>query len=120
MNDADHDQREQRIRGLEQLLGGPRDGALLRYSLGAALLAAGDAAAASARLTEAIERDAAHSASWKLLGRALAACGREQDALAAFARGIAVAEEHGDVQAAKEMRVFARRLQRSPPLGAAD
>jgi predicted Zn-dependent protease len=110
MNDS---RDEPRIRGLENLLDGPRDGALLRYSLGAALLAAGDAEAASVRLRQAVERDAGHSASWKLLGRALAACQRNDEALAAFTRGIAVAEEHGDVQAAKEMRVFARRLQRS-------
>ncbi|WP_153115130.1 tetratricopeptide repeat protein [Rhodocyclus tenuis] len=104
---------EQRIRQLEQLLGGARDGALLRYSLGAALLAAGDAVAAVRRLREAIERDETHSASWKLLGRALAETGQSEAALNAFRRGVDAAAARGDVQAVKEMRVFARRLEKT-------
>ena len=58
------------IANLEKLLGGPRDGALLRYSLGNEYLKAGNAA---------------------------------------------VAEAKGDIQAAKEMAVFARRLRRQTP-----
>ena len=40
----------------------------------------------------------------------LAESGEIEAALAAFAQGIAVAEARVDVQAAKEMSVFARRL----------
>jgi len=103
----------ERIRQLERLLGSARDGALLRYSLGAALLAAGDPLQAAQRLREAIERDAAHSASWKLLGKALAEAGDATSALSAYGSGIDAAEAHGDVQAAREMRVFARRIERA-------
>lgn len=110
---------EQGIRQLEQLLGGARDGALLRYSLGAALLAAGDAQAAAQRLREALARDETHSASWKLLGRALSETGQSDAALDAFRRGIEAAEARGDVQAAKEMRVFARRLEKAQTAAAA-
>jgi predicted Zn-dependent protease len=94
------------------LVGTPRDGALLRFSLGAEYLKAGDPANAAAHLREAVARDPAYSAAWKLLGRALAQSGAAADALAAYERGIAVAEARGDKQAAKEMTVFARRLRK--------
>jgi Tfp pilus assembly protein PilF len=100
------------IANLEKLLNGPRDGALLRYSLGNEHLKAGDAALAAIRLREAVERDATYSAAWKLLGKALTDSGQMAEALAAYQQGIAVAEARGDVQAAKEMTVFARRLQK--------
>ena len=98
------------IANLEKLLGGPRDGALLRYSLGNEWLKAGDPARAAACLRAAIERDAQYSAAWKLLGKALVACGDIAAARTAYAQGILAAEARGDVQAAKEMAVFARRL----------
>ena len=63
------------ITNLEKLLGGPRDGALLRYSLGNEWLKAGDPARAIGHLRTAVAADPKHSASWKLLGRALAASG---------------------------------------------
>jgi predicted Zn-dependent protease len=97
---------------LLKLLGTARDGALLRYSIGAEYLKAGDPAAAVAHLREAVARDPGYSAAWKLLGRALADSGDDAAALAAYERGIAVAEARGDRQAAKEMRVFAERLRR--------
>ena len=98
------------IANLEKMLGGPRDGALLRFSLGNEWLKAGNPAQAADCFRSAIERDAKYSAAWKLLGKALAKNGEIDAALAAFAQGINVAEAKGDVQAAKEMSVFARRL----------
>jgi predicted Zn-dependent protease len=98
------------IANLEKLVGTARDGALLRYSLGSEYLKAGDRERAIARLREALEKDPAYSAAWKLLGRALAEAGRKAEAIEAFERGIPVAEARGDKQAAKEMAVFARRL----------
>jgi Tfp pilus assembly protein PilF len=59
------------ITNLEKLLGGPRDGALLRYSLGSEYLKAGNFEQAAVRLREALDRDARYSAAWKLLGKAL-------------------------------------------------
>ena len=98
------------IANFEKMLGGPRDSALLRYSLGNEYLKAGDTTQAAARFREAVERDATYSAAWKLLGKALSESGKLAEALAAYEQGIAVAEAKGDVQAAKEMSVFARRL----------
>ncbi|MFC4820174.1 tetratricopeptide repeat protein [Dokdonella ginsengisoli] len=98
------------IARLRAQIGGPRDGALLRFSLGQALLGNGDAAGAAVALREAVAFDAEYSAAWKLLGRALADSGAPVAAAAAFERGIDVAQRRGDVQAAKEMGVFLKRL----------
>jgi predicted Zn-dependent protease len=100
------------ITGLEKLLGGPRDNALLRFSLGNEYMKAGDAATAAAHLHEAVARDPGYSAAWKLLGKALGDTGAAEQALAAYRKGIEVAEAKGDKQAAKEMTVFARRIEK--------
>jgi predicted Zn-dependent protease len=101
------------VANLEKLLGGPRDNALLRFSLGSEYLKTGDAANAVTHLREAVQRNPAYSAAWKLLGRALAENGRREEALAAWREGIRVAEAKGDKQAAREMTVFARRLEKT-------
>ena len=101
------------IEALRKQIGGPRDGALLRYSLGHALLGAGDSRAAIEQLRAAVEFDANYSAAWKILGQALQQQGDFAAALAAWQQGTAVATQRGDVQAAKEMIVFLRRLQKA-------
>lgn len=101
-----------RINALKAQLGGPRDGALLRYSLGAALLEAGDSSEAIAQLRAALDFDADYSAAWKLLGKACLQSGDTQTAADAWRHGIATAEGRGDVQAAKEMQVFLKRIER--------
>ena len=100
------------IANLEKLLGTPRDGALLRYSLGLEHLKAGGREIAVTHLREAVARDPGYSAAWKALGRALAELERDADALEAWRRGIDVARTRGDKQAEKEMTVFARRIER--------
>ena len=98
------------ISQFEQLLNGPRDGALLRYSLGSEWLKAGDPQQAAVRLREAVGKDPHYSAAWKQLGKALEAVGDPAGAVAAYRQGVKVATARGDVQAAKEMQVFATRL----------
>jgi len=102
------------LENLEKLLGTPRDGALLRYSLGLEYLKAGDAARAVAHLREAVARDASYSAAWKALGQALEKQPAPVEALAAYRSGIEAARRKGDKQAEKEMAVFARRLEKKP------
>ncbi len=97
---------------LRAQVGGPRDGALLRFSIGNALLAAGDAAGAAEALRAATGFDATYSAAWKLLGRALVDLGDTTGAEAAWTQGIEVARARGDQQAAREMEVFLRRLRK--------
>ena len=100
------------LANLRAQLGGPRDGALLRYSLGTALLDAGEVAEAALQLRTAIRFDPEYSAAWKSLGKAHLALGDIDAAADAWREGIGVAERRGDVQAAKEMRVFLRRLEK--------
>ena len=99
------------ISNLEKLLGTPRDGALLRYSLGVEYEKAGRHDDALAQLREAVARDPLYSAAWKALGRVLTD-GDPREALAAFRQGIAAAQQKGDRQAEKEMTVFARRIEK--------
>lgn len=100
------------LANLLRMLEAGRDNALLRFSLGNEYLKSGEPAAAAAHLREAVKHDPSYSAAWKLLGRALEADGALNDALAAYREGVTVAERKGDKQAAKEMTVFARRLER--------
>jgi Tfp pilus assembly protein PilF len=96
----------------EALLAAGKDGALLRFSLGMHYLKAGDAARAAGHLRVAIEHDRDYSAAWKLLGKALAESGDPAGAADAYRSGIAAAERRGDKQAAREMSVFLRRLEK--------
>jgi Tfp pilus assembly protein PilF len=100
------------IAAFEKLLDGPRDGALLRFGLGQEYLKIGDLPRAVAMFESAVERDPKYSAAWKALGKARVESGQGALARQAFERGVAVAEARGDVQAAKEMKVFLRRLDR--------
>ena len=92
------------------MLEGGKDGALLRFSLGNEYLKASRPAEAVPHLRQAVVLDPGYSAAWKLLGRALAECGETAQARAAYESGIEVADAKGDKQAAKEMRVFVKRL----------
>lgn len=105
--------KEALIASLRSQRDGPRDGALLRYALGDALLDIGDAATAAEEFRHALRFDARYSAAWKLLGKACLALDDRAGAAEAWRRGIAVAQERGDKQAEKEMAVFLRRLQRA-------
>ncbi len=107
------------IANLLKLVGTPRDGALLRFSLGSEYLKDTDFESAIVHLRAAVEKDPGYSAAWKLLGKALVEGGRTDEALAAYRKGVEVAEGKGDLQAAKEMTVFARRLEKAIASGKA-
>lgn len=100
------------IERLEKLLGTPRDGALLRYSLGLEYAKAGNAGKAVGYFRDALAADPDYSAAWRALGRVLEACERHDEALTAYRDGIAAAQKKGDKQAEKEMTVFARRIEK--------
>ena len=97
-------------KSLEQMLAQGNDSAVLSYTLGSVCLKEGLLEQAIEHLEAAIGRDAEHSASWKAYGKALAGLSRIDDAITAYEQGILVANERGDVQAAKEMKVFLKRL----------
>ena len=100
------------VANLEKLLASGGETALLRFSLGNEYLKAGQPGTAAAHLQRAVELDPEYSAAWKLLGKALADSTQLPEALAAYRRGIAVAERKGDKHAAREMTVFARRIEK--------
>ncbi|OBS08265.1 hypothetical protein [Acidihalobacter prosperus] len=100
------------IERFEAMLATGQDNALLRFTLGGAYLKQGRAREAAGHLREAVALDGRYSAAWKLLGRALGECEDVEAAIAAYDRGIEVAEARGDKQAAKEMAVFRKRLAR--------
>lgn len=100
------------IQNFEKMLAQGNDNALLRFSLGNAYLGANEPAKAVPHLQKAVEHDPKYSAAWKLLGKALNESGDPQDALVAYRQGIAVANVKGDIQAAREMTVFARRIEK--------
>jgi len=101
------------IARLRAQLGGPRDGALLRFSLGTALLSNGDACGAVAAFRAAIGFDATYSAAWKMLGKALADSDDADAAVDAYRHGLEVARTRGDKQVEKEIGVYLRRLDKA-------
>ena len=100
----------QALVNFQRMLDAGKDGALLRFSLGSEYLKAGDTASAVTHLARAVALDPRYTAAWKIYAKALTVAGRDDDALAAYRQGIAVAAARGDKQAEKEMTVFARRL----------
>ena len=97
----------------EQLLASGKDNALLRFGLGQLCLKSGEAARAVEHLRRAVEQDRDYSAAWKLLGKAHEETGDRAAAMAAYRDGIEAAQRRGDKQAAKEMTVFLRRLEKA-------
>ena len=100
------------LENFERMLAQGRDSALLRYSLGNEYLKADRPCNAISHLREAVRQDPDHSASWKLLGKALTETGDIAGALEAYSQGIHCAQARGDLQAAKEMQVFLRRIEK--------
>ena len=100
------------IEKLEQLLAGGMDNALLRYGLGNEYLKAGQLDRAIEHFQKTVDHDPNYSAAWKQLGKALTSAGRNDDAIQAYENGLRAAEAKGDLQAAKEMTVFLKRLQK--------
>lgn len=100
------------VRNLEALLAQGRESAMLRFSLGSEYLKLGEHWVAVYQLKRALELDPNYSAAWKVLGKALTEAGLPGEALETYRKGIAAAERRGDKQAAKEMTVFAGRLEK--------
>ena len=105
------------IANLEALIAAGKDSPAVRFGLGKACLERSDPAASRRHLERALEMDPAYSAAWKLLGKACVEGGDAGGAADAWRRGIAAATAKGDRQAAKEMEVFLRRLERGSDSG---
>lgn len=100
------------IDSFEKMLAGGKDNPLLRFSLGNEYIKLNDSARAIVHLRAAVLQDPDYSAAWKTLGKALTNTNDRDAARDAYARGIAAATAKGDKQAAKEMAIFMKRLDR--------
>lgn len=104
---------EDRLNALRKLVEMDPDDAMARWGLGRACLETRRWVEAAAAFTKAIELNPEYSAAYRDLGRAQIELERPDDALQTLCRGIAVAEQRGDLQTVREMRVFAKRAKRS-------
>jgi tetratricopeptide (TPR) repeat protein len=100
------------VDAFESMLQRGQDNPLVRYSLGNEYYKLEQYDKSIEHLRKAIEQDPAYSGAWKLLGKALAHARRKDEAMRAFEQGITVAQGKGDIQAAKEMNVYLKRLQK--------
>jgi predicted Zn-dependent protease len=101
------------LENLQAMLAAGQDNPLLRFTLGNVLLKQGEAQGAAEHLRQAVTQDPEYSAAWKLYGKALQALCDSDGAVDAYEAGISAARKKGDVQAAKEMQVFLKRLKKS-------
>jgi Tfp pilus assembly protein PilF len=97
---------------LEAMLAAGHDNALLRFTLGNLLLKQGQLSGAAEHLRQAVTLDPGYSAAWKVYGKALQSLGDHDGAVKAYESGVTAARKKGDIQAAKEMQVFVRRLKK--------
>ena len=100
-------------RNLELMLERGQDSPLLRFALGQECLKANELVTAIDHLRQAVDQNPRYSAAWKALGEAHARAGSLDRAADVYERGIAAAREAGDIQAAKEMEVFLKRLRKA-------
>lgn len=107
------------IARFEAMLAAGQDSPMLRLSLANALVAGGRSDDAIPHLEHALQLDPGYSAAWKLLAKILLDAGALARTIETCEQGIGVAREKGDIQAAKEMEVFARRARKrsEPPAG---
>ena len=97
-------------KSLFSMLENGQDSLILRFGLGNALLKQKDFPAAIEHLLKALEFDNEYSAAFKLLCKAYSLSDQRQLAIDAYEKGIQIAESKGDIQAAKEMKIFLKRL----------
>ncbi len=99
-------------RNLELMLERGQDSPLLRFALGQECLKANELVTAIDHLRQAVDQNPRYSAAWKALGEAHARAGSAERAAEVYERGIQAARDAGDIQAAKEMDVFLKRLRK--------
>ncbi len=97
---------------LESRIASGSETALAHFTLGKLCLDEGCHETAAHHLSRAVELDALYSAAWSLLGKSQAALERRAAAKEAYQSGIFAAEQKGELQAARQMRVFIARLEK--------
>jgi uncharacterized protein HemY len=100
----------EQIKQLEDLVMQNPKNALMHYTLGVEYLRADENEKAITILRKAISLEPEYSAAYRELGKALLKSDLKKEATDIFDKGIAVAEEKGDIQTSKEMRIFLKRI----------
>ena len=103
------------IARLLQMVGTPRDSAMLRLTLARLLAADGRVTDALDHLESAVAMEPGYTAAWKELGKLRLQQEDRAGAESAWTRGIEQSHASGDKQAEKEMTVFLKRLRKPPP-----
>lgn len=98
------------IDNLRAMINQGQDSLILRFGLAQALLKQGEPEEAIEHLLAALQFEPEYSAAFKLLGKAYAETQQNEQAIETYVKGIKIAEAKGDIQAAKEMKVFLKRL----------
>lgn len=99
------------LQAMEEMLAQGKDNAMLRCGLGMGYLKEKNFAKAIEHFSFAIMLDQNYSAAWKGFGKALTENNQIEAARETYQKGIAIAQQKGDLQAAKEMQVFLKRLE---------
>lgn len=86
---------------------------VVQYGLGSEHLRLGEFAPAAAAFRKTIELQPDYSAAYRELGKALEKLNQRQEAIHTYHRGKEVAEQKGDLQTAKEIEVFLKRLKKT-------
>lgn len=99
-------------KNLEDRIASGGDTAMARFALGKLYLDERNVDTATLHLARAVELDPHYAAAWSLLGKARTVAGEHAAAMDAYRTGIIAAEQKGELQAARQMRVFLKRLER--------
>ncbi|HKZ53105.1 MAG TPA: tetratricopeptide repeat protein [Candidatus Acidoferrales bacterium] len=102
-----------KVAQLRELIEMDPDDAVLHYGLGCEHLRRGEFEAAIEPLLRALELQPDYSAAHRELGKSLEKLNRREEAVAAYRRGHEVAKRRGDLQTAREIEVFLKRLETS-------
>lgn len=100
------------VERFETILAGGTDNPSLRFALGTEYAKLEKMLLAIEHLSSAVAQDPEFSAAWKLLGKAQVKVGLAEEAIDSYRKGIRAATKHGDIQAAREMKIFLKRLQK--------
>ncbi|MFQ5696320.1 MAG: tetratricopeptide repeat protein [Terriglobia bacterium] len=101
---------DDKVEQLKQLIEDDPSDSVLHYGLGAELLRRKDYPAAAHALRKALELKPDYSAAYRELGKAMERLNMRDEAVDFYKMGLAVAQQNGDLQTAREIEVFLKRL----------
>lgn len=101
------------IDNLKSMLAEGQDNALIRFGLANAYIQEKNPEEALLHYETALDQDSRYTAAWKMYGQTLELLMQYEAAKRAYQKGLEVAQDKGDYQAAKTMREAIRALRES-------